>query len=307
MSCKRIKKTILLLFVLLITPHYLYADKHAFIFENDFVAGKDSDYTNGFFYTWMSEDNNQTNTAITFTHLMFTPDDISKKEKIDDDVPYAGYINLNFLLFKSTENYFHEFGVNIGAIGPIAQAKRFQKLAHHIISTTEPQGWDNQLKNKMIFGASYNIGYKTDVIDLELFEFDCINNARVDIGNFYNGGLISSTFRVGNNLQNNFVTTGNFIGGNESSLLNFKRKDTFGWSISGGFFLNKINHFYIIDKVKEKRISDIDYTTGEVISFNLHYRTFELSFKVKSIYRGDNRLFQGNITQWGGLSFRWIL
>ncbi len=305
------KRTILSLFILLITPHYLYADKHALIFENDFVAGKDSDYTNGFFYTWMgednSEDNNQTDIAITFTHLMFTPDDISQKEKIEDDVPYAGYINLNFLLFKSTENYFHEFGVNIGAIGPIAQAENFQKVVHHIIGRTEPQGWDNQLENKMIFGASYNVGYKTDVMDLGLFEFDWINNARVDIGNFYNGGLISSTFRVGNNLQNNFVTTGNFIGGDESSLLNFKRGNSIDWSLSTGFFLNKINHFYIVDKVEEKRVSDIDYLTGEVLSFNLYYRAFELSLKFKSIYRGDNRLFQSNITQWGGLSLRWML
>ncbi|MEA3289380.1 MAG: DUF2219 family protein [Campylobacterota bacterium] len=145
------KKLMLRISLLLFNISYLYSDTHLFTMDNDAFASKDdSHYTNGLFYTWMGDDNNtidfnfmnklQTNNAISFTHLIFTPKDKRQTTPILDDLPYAGYVKLNFLLYKSSQKYFHEFGINIGAVGPMVKAKEVQSEFHALIGHSKPDG-----------------------------------------------------------------------------------------------------------------------------------------------------------------------
>jgi len=131
-------------FLLLISfSLYLNADTHSFTFDDDgFVdTTKDSHYAGGLFYTWISENNDtlynspfmkdfKTNSAISLSSLIFTPKNKRSKTPIYNDLPYAGYVKLNFLLYKSTDDSFHEFGINVGMVGPSAKAKQLQSGFH---------------------------------------------------------------------------------------------------------------------------------------------------------------------------------
>jgi len=122
--------------------------------------------------------------------------------------------------------------------------------------------------------------------------------------------------RFGSFVPNNFKTTGNFIGGEESSLLNFGHKNGLDWSVSLGYFLNSIKRFYIVDEYEEYQLDHIHYTKGKVITFNIYYDNFEFALKLRSTYVQSNDTVEGlekdieeldeeSIKKWGGLTFRW--
>lgn len=293
--------------LLIITTPYLYGDTHSFSMDNDvFVTNKDAHYTGGLFYIWM-EDKKQDTKAISLTSLVFTPEDKKESKPILDDLPYAGYINLNFLSYNYGEDYFHEFGINIGGVGPMTKAKELQSGIHKVIGATIPQGWDNQLKDQVTAGISYNFAKKTKIIKISNFNFDWTNNIRFDLGNFYSGALVSTTFRIGSNFPNTFPITGNFIGGNESSLLNFKEIKSFNWAISLSFFANKVNNYYIVDEAINQgyTIADIDYITGEQIAYDIFCDDIQYTFKVKSTYLHNNKLLSRAEAKWGEIMIIW--
>ncbi len=305
--------------IMILTISYLNAGTNAFILENDTLTGTDKHYTNGIFYTWMSENNDvsvpdlldfggdQDNLAISFSHLTFTPADLSDPKVITTDMPYAGYMNLTLLFYKSTKNYFHEFGAGFGAVGPIAQSDRLQKEIHDITGNRQPEGWNNQLRNDYLLNFSYQFGLKTNVIDIGDFNFDWLANIRFDAGDFYSGALLGTTMRFGNYLPNNFKTTGNFFGGEESALLNFDTPDYFGWSISFGIFGNTIKRFYVVDEYEEYQIGNVDYAKGGLFTLSLYLGYFEVDLKVRSTYINNENLEinEDNVKKWGGINLIW--
>jgi hypothetical protein len=291
----------------------LYADVNSFDIDNDYFVGKDGHYTNGLFYTWMADSNNsidfsfinnlETNNAISFSHLIFTPQDTEQTTPIYNDLPYAGYAQLNFLLYKSTKNYFHEFGINIGIVGPATGAQELQSGFHELINNQTPKGWSTQLKNQPTAGISYNFAKKTDKIDIYGLKFDWINNIRGDIGNFYSGALIATTVRIGSNFPDTFPTTGNFIGGEESNNLHFHASKSFNWSLAFGVFANKVWNYYIVDEARDEgyTIPRINYIIGNQLICTVFYDNIRYAFKLKSINIYKNSP-PNTSKQWGGLT-----
>jgi len=311
--------TIVVLF-LLFGSSSIYADTYAFTFDDDGFANtaQDSRYTGGLFFTWMSENNDtlydlpvmenlKTNSAISLTSLIFTPKNKRSKIPIYNDMPYAGYAKLNFLLYKSSSTYFHEFGINVGIVGPSAKAKQLQSEFHHLIGHSKPDGWDTQLRDHPTIGLSYNFAVKSFKKEIKGFKFDWTNNIRADAGNFYSGALVATSFRVGSRFYDTFTTTGNFIGGYESDLLNFDASKNFNWDITFGLFANKVFNYYIVDRARDigYDIPDIGYITGEEITYSLYYKKVQYSFKLKSVYLHNNKFLSKASKQWGGITVKW--
>jgi len=308
------KKLLISIFVL---NSFVYGATHSFIVENDALASKDDNYyTGGLFYTYMdtiSKTKNipflkdlKTDGAISFTHLVFTPSNKDLTTPILNDTPYAGYAKLNFLLYKSTKNYFHEFGANIGIVGPATKADELQSSFHKLIGHDEPKGWNTQLKDQFTAGITYQFSYKTDSFDVGDFKVDWTNNLRIEVGNFYSGALASSTIRISDISLNSFTSTGNFTVTDESNLLNFKNFKSFHWSIAFGLFKNKIYNYYIIDEARDLgyTIDKLNYLTGEQVSYSIFYNEVQYSFTIKSVYLNDHPLSSAN-KQWGGLNIIW--
>jgi hypothetical protein len=297
---------------------FAYSDTNMVTMDNDAFAGNgDGQYTGGLFYTWMSDSNNsvnfnfmnhlKTNNGISFEHLIFTPNNKRSETPVLNDIPYAGYAKLNFLLYKSSQNHFHEFGFNLGMVGPITRAKELQSEFHTLIGHSKPDGWDTQLQNQATVGIAYNYAQKTTPINIYKLQFDWTNNARFDIGNFYSGALVATTVRIGSKFPNTFPTTGNFIDGDESSLINFHATKEFNWAISLGFFANRVNNYYIIDEAIKQGydLSKITYFTGEQVAYDVFYNNLQYTFKIKSIYAHNNKLISGAKKQWGGITVIW--
>ena len=292
----------------------LQADTVSLTLENDFFGStEDNHYTNGMFLVSMQDkdksgqfnfflDDLQTNTAFSFTHQMFTPTDKEATEPIWDDLPYAGYAKFNFLLYKSTSNYFHEFGIHLGAVGPITKVEEIQSFFHKAWGDGEFEGWDNQLSNQFMAGISYQFAYKIDPYDWQGYKFDAIGNIRGELGNFYTGALTSVTVRISSFTQKTFITAGSFMVTDESNLLNVSDVDGFNWDLSAGVFANVVHNYYIVNEGIDEgyQIEPMENTIGWQAALNVMYSSWRYTYKLKSAHVNDQRQ-----KRWGGMTISW--
>lgn len=313
------KKNILTVSLAVLICSWARADTVSLVLENDAIVGQDHHYTNGMYMTWMSDadttfpdllsfiDLGQKNVALSLSHAIFTPENKDIRTRDLDDLPYAGYLDLNFLAYKSSANFFHEVGLNVGMVGPSTQADTLQKRFHTVFRFDKPEGWDNQLRDEFLYGASYQIGYKTDPVSLGDLSFDWTTNAKADLGNFYTGALAGTTLRLSSKAMRSFSTAGNFIGANESSLLNYEPQKSFTWAVSFGVFYNKFHTYYLIDEAIDEgyRLDKLDDMVGEKLALDLLWSDVKLSFYLKSVDTDMKGTKHSSNEQTGGIGLVW--
>lgn len=311
-----LKKNILL-FLMFFSINIYADDVKSIVIENDFVAGKDSHYTNGFYYSWMNDENvyipffldlgsSKKSKSITFSHLMFTPEDIESTEAIEKDLPYAGYASLGYKVFQYNSNFYQEIGINIGLVGPHTYAKELQTDLHKVIGAQIPQGWDNQLGTHLTGGVNLQLGAKTDIFKLGIFELDFALCGTYLYDEFYGETGASGSVRFGSSLRENFQTTGTLYGGFESVLINYNNIKGFYWYILFGSFYHNLNNVYLTEASDYYEIGNIDFISGNILSLSLGYNSFDITIQVKKSYINGFRIDNDISTdEYGSFSISW--
>ena len=309
----------------------LKAEVFSVFLENDVVDGQDRHYTNGSSFMYLS--NNDTNDSskdnsflnliskiptfnnntkyqtlgLNYSQFAFTPSDLEKKEKIVGDLPYAGVIAIDFILYQWEEDFFHEYMLTLGAVGPSTNTDNFQKAYHQVSGNRDPKGWNNQLDDDFLYNFAYSYGFKMLKYDFSYGKIDVTNNLRVDVGNFNRAALVSSSIRYGNKYPNNFNTVGRFIGANENKLLNLDSKTTkdFAWAISYGLGYIYTDYFYVNDYDKSYELDKIKDTVMQVISLDTYFDSFVVTFTLKS---SKFAVTNENSTRenWGGVNIAYL-
>ncbi len=309
----------------------LKAEVFSVFLENDVVDGQDRHYTNGSSFMYLS--NNDTNDSskdnsflnliskiptfnnntkyqtlgLNYSQFAFTPSDLEKKEKIVGDLPYAGVIAIDFILYQWEEDFFHEYMLTLGAVGPSTNTDNFQKAYHQVSGNRDPKGWNNQLDDDFLYNFAYSYGFKMLKYDFSYGKMDVTNNLRLDVGNFNRAALVSSSIRYGNKYPNNFNTVGRFIGANENKLLNLDSKTTkdFAWAISYGLGYVYTDYFYVNDYDKSYELEKIKDTVMQVISLDTYFDSFVITFTLKS---SKFAVTNENSTRenWGGVNIAYL-
>lgn len=139
-------------------------------FDNDEMGGTDRHYTGGLRLAcvtspprWLRDVIPSTQGSGTFTRSRatyaigqsaFTPDDLSRRELIEDDQPYAGWLYLGFGLEREVvpkpdhPRYLENLELQLGVVGPLSGVEELQSAFHDLTDATDPQGWGNQLDNE---------------------------------------------------------------------------------------------------------------------------------------------------------------
>ncbi len=144
-------------------------------FENDIFGETDKHYTNAFKLTWLSSDVTefdedtrlprwglpllkslplmnrpgfQRNIGISLGQSIFTPEDISRRDLIKEDRPYAGWTYLSLTFHVKNTVKLDVFEVTLGVVGPASMAEKTQKVIHGWLESMDPKGWDHQLRNE---------------------------------------------------------------------------------------------------------------------------------------------------------------
>ena len=308
------RHTLFLIFIshMIFLLNTVHADRMFVEFENDVFANKDAGYTSGTHIGWLGSElndsdlnkssnvygsfmqnavanlpflslNNQKkhNAGISLYQMIFTPVDISKVEADYNDIPYSGSLLSSFFFFEWDSENYHEYSLDIGIVGLNSGAEWVQKTFHKVAGK-DPNGWDNQLDNKLILGVSYAYGIKSWTNNYDnKFESDWVNAFRCQVGNFYTGISGSSIWRFGENYPENFNS--NFPGtmGNSSLLGVPKRNKYLGWSLSAGLSADAVAYFYIIDSANEYDIDRNKFSASVIGSGSLYFGNAEIALSMR--------------------------
>lgn len=240
--------TVLLLIFLLGMPLTGYSSENlwtqSLYFENDLFIDTDGDYTNGIKYSVISPDlapqiplhrtaqiprmaldffhriplikNAPDETGhkieLAFGQNIFTPQDISRFDLIEDDRPYAGYsyIAMSYHRKSEEENQWRQMDtaeVQIGIVGPSSLAEDAQKFVHELRDLQRPNGWDHQLEDELGITAAFERKWLYHPTHQRRFCVDAITHAGVALGNvmaYLNGG---AEVRAGWNIPRSFAVS----------------------------------------------------------------------------------------------------
>lgn len=192
--------------------------------ENDRVVNTDRHYTNGIRVSYVSPGGGapewtgplfdtlpqfhaegDRRVGYSAGQLMFTPDNIAQEALIVEDRPYAGWLYGAMSLHSATETRRDSLEVALGVVGPASLAEPTQKFVHEVIQTTRPLGWDNQLRNEPgVLITAERQWRKIVEFDIGNLAVDGIPAIGLTVGNIWTFPSASATFRLGQNLPEDF-------------------------------------------------------------------------------------------------------
>lgn len=208
----------------------------SFTWDNDILIGEDGAYTNGIYasiynvypdYKYPSYKYSQGDTpwyfktqryllpdtkskkyveVHNFGQIMFTPSDISQTIPGPGDGLYAGVLFWNASLLMANDDYADIASMLLGVVGPLSGAEQTQKLVHEITDSTEPQGWDSQLDNELVFMFSRGRFWRNYVSKFDSIEIDWVGGAEAELGTMSTAINGSVYVRLGENLANSYAT-----------------------------------------------------------------------------------------------------
>lgn len=201
----------------------------AFTLENDVFAHTDRNYTNGTHLLWdftnaatFSEidelprwaqkigrtaplkngDALLRGASIALGQKIYTPNDKSNSELVEDDRPYAGWTYLNLNLRSVHARSQRTLGLTIGMVGPDSFAEDVQTWVHEKIDSEIPQGWEHQLNNEL----GVIISYRADRLLWQTNDQPTGWNAQITqsnaltFGNVHTNAQLGAELRFGYNL-----------------------------------------------------------------------------------------------------------
>ena len=140
---------------------------------------------------------------------MYTPADISRKDVVTDDRPYAGWAYIGLAYHRKTEfeeylDFVDSVEIQMGMVGPLSFAEETQTLVHELRDIETAKGWDHQLKNEPGLVVAFERKWLFSMDSDRLFAADAIVHTGGTLGNvatYVNAGL---EVRSGFNLARNF-------------------------------------------------------------------------------------------------------
>ena len=143
-------------------------------YENDFLSGKDGNYTNGMslgltrkgqgllggIWDLAGSIEGERFSTYELTQSMFTPLDLKRSDPDPSDRPYAGLLYLGSTTHLQRENSLHSLKLIAGVVGPASLAEEVQRDAHKVSGSTKPEGWDHQIKNEPVVNLFYEYRHK---------------------------------------------------------------------------------------------------------------------------------------------------
>jgi hypothetical protein len=251
-----------------------YRGALTFTLENDVDTGSDSNYSNGFGLTWVSNsidtydkgnfvrrwgefwsflpfvgnEGYRTYVSWSLAQEMHTPEDIKLTNPPLDDQPYAGVLYLDSVIYARKERWAHAWQLRVGVVGPASQAENTQRWFHDVIGANEPMGWDYQLPNELVLNVGYTGSYLLAQGDLgKSASWRIIPVAYAGLGNYFTGAGLGLYGEVGWNLVDSMGGSALRLGFNAASTVGTGPVDGWSVSLSGGVVGFGVVHYLPLD------------------------------------------------------------
>lgn len=303
---------------------YADIDWMSFTLDNDLFINDDSGYTNGIFLStydigarpeefpkndilvtplmgsMTTNDKIVVVNSYTLGQIMNTPRDITTTNPPDTELPYAGLLFISNTYTVVTPTVADTVGTVIGIVGPASGAETTQKLIHDITGSNDPQGWDTQLENELVFQFSRGRIWRTWVSSSQHFDF--LSGADINVGTLtssVNGGLM---LRYGRDLQSTYFTPlfNNLKTANPVAIKG-------GWYVYGGITASYVFNQIFLDGNTYRDSRSIEYDPDRLgIGIGLAYSwmDYSLTFAINDFDVISDETSEG-LTQFGTLTFAW--
>lgn len=200
----------------------------SFVFENDLFAQTDNGYTNGVVlsisspwyrraehspfdklfdlasrFTLIGHNIHRQRVNFAVGQSIFTPDDIKRKDLIQDDMPYSGLFFGRVSIDNENTVIADSVSLVIGIVGPTSLAEETQKGLHALTGNNEPQGWSHQLKDEPVLNVSYRFKWKpySEFVDNTTCKMEFMPYTDFSFGNLITGAKAGVIFRVGEHVD----------------------------------------------------------------------------------------------------------
>ncbi|MFH4733564.1 lipid A deacylase LpxR family protein [Vibrio diabolicus] len=222
----------------------------SFTLDNDGIFGVDQDYTNGIFlsyatgqlkqesqWKWLSladsEHANIDKIELVLGHKMWTPSDIEADYPLVNDRPYAGYLHTEINYLSLTDDKAVRYNFTIGATGESSLSEKAQEIVHGITGSTDPQGWDYQIDDKVAFSLGYRVFNKLMRSEGQKTQWEITNINDINAGNFRSDVSQGVMFRWGTNLASSIGAAN--ISVESAFSASMLAQDTSSWFLFTGF------------------------------------------------------------------------
>lgn len=293
-----------------------------FVWENDYFANTDRNYTNGLRLSYLSgfkqpngvtrwvadhilkaKDQAGIRRGFAVGHSIFTPQDISATVPLPDQHPYAGWLYGEYSVVVEQENIIDQFTLRAGVVGPAAGAEFVQNNWHDVIGGDPANGWDNQLGNEpgLVLGYDRKLRALFDMNN-EGLGFDVTPSFGASVGNINTNARVGLMLRFGSDLTNDYGpprVRPSLAGGGY-----FSPRDRFSWYFFAGAEGRAVAHNIFLDgslfrdgdPSVESNIFVGDFQAG--IVFQL--RRFQIAYT--NVFRSREFKTQEGAQQFGAVS-----
>ncbi|HUS51329.1 MAG TPA: lipid A deacylase LpxR family protein [Candidatus Paceibacterota bacterium] len=205
---ERTKMLFRIIVVFLLAPYISFAGDFIIAAENDIFFHTDQHYTHGTRLSYAFDGaplwtdkiiDGDKKWNVILGQYMYTPNDITIEELVENERPYGGWLYLGNSLSVRNGNKLDYFEVDLGVTGNASLAEDTQKLIHKWTGSSYPEGWKNQIKTEpginLIYQKKYKYGNKY---------IDIIPQYGGCAGNIYSYANVGGTIRAGYNLPDDF-------------------------------------------------------------------------------------------------------
>lgn len=293
-----------------------------FVWENDYFANTDRNYTNGVRMAYLSGFKQPNGVSrwvadnilrakpgagirrgFALGHSIFTPQDIETTLPLPDQHPYAGWLYGEYSVVVEQENIIDQFTLQAGIVGPAAQGEFVQNNWHDLIGGDPVNGWDNQIGNEPGFVFSYDRKLRAlfELGDSE-FGVDATPSVGASAGNVYTNGRLGLMLRVGTDLRNDYGpprVRPSLAGGGY-----FSPRDRFSWYLFAGAEGRAVAHNMFLDgslfRENDPSVDSNVFVGDFQLGVVFQVRRFQISYT--NVLRTEEFTTQEGVQQFGAVA-----
>ena len=301
-------------------------------FENDYFgfSGADRHYTTGTRLSWLSAPTNpesapdwatgpyaawptfapegQRRWGFAIGQNIYTPANVDLATPDPNDRPYAGWLYVAVSLNTQTATRLDTLELDLGVVGPAAQAEQVQNNFHHLIGTPKSHGWDHQLKNEpagMLVGERrWRVLPQEPLFGSRSLNADIIGVGGASLGTVQTYGSVGVIFRIGRDLMADFGPP--HIRPSLPGSGTFDPGSGFNWYLFGGAEGRAVARDIFLDGntfVDSPSVDKNNFVGDFALGIAATYGSMRASFT--QIYRTKEFKTQDGNDRFGAISLSW--